>query len=534
MRQVMFDLIGKRCTGPSLIVLLSLVLFGCKGTRVTPDQVLATIGRVENELNWLDYRLNLEHWKVLNGQPSDSLEFFQALHLSYFRQADNLSLLRSNRTLIKSDEIATRKYDLLIGHLIKGYVESSPSVVELRDSIFSVNRTTPLQIGTEILSRDQLDRILAFSSDRTRRELAFRAKQTGGDSQAGMMARLIRLRNQEAAKLGYNDYFAMTFPTDGLSLAEYRKLLDDMEEATAAPYQAILDRIGGGRVEPWDLIHALSADLRGLYERPTIDSQWSAIQNSFSDLGFDLNKLPIYQQLSASPDDPPGVIALTINSPYDQRLIGNLGPGIRLTRQITRSIAGLIHSLRISETEPIFVDRIHGAWTEGVAELFGSMVKDSAWLATYLNLAPPVIKPITRAQRELDLVRLRMLLLKLNFEYEAYRSRKSDFNRLYWDLCDRIMRLARHDDIAPWASDMELVANPISSQNHLLGKIIAAQTKAYLLQVNGSVVGNPETRSFVSQNYMRFGARYPWTELLERGTGAELNYEFLVQALVGE
>ena len=94
------------------------------------------------------------------------------------------------------------------------------------------------------------------------------------------------------------------------------------------------------------------------------------------------------------------------------------------------------------------------------------------------------------------------------------------------------MRLARHDDIVPWASDMELAANPISRQNQLLGEVIAAQTRAYLTLVNGSVVGNPETRSFLLQNYMRFGARYPWLELLERGTGEEFSAEPLIAELV--
>lgn len=96
------------------------------------------------------------------------------------------------------------------------------------------------------------------------------------------------------------------------------------------------------------------------------------------------------------------------------------------------------------------------------------------------------------------------------------------------------MRLVRHDDLAPWASNMELAEHPITGQNQLLGQVIAAQTRAYLTKVNGGVVGNPETRSFLLQNYMRFGARYSWSELLERGTGEKLNHEFLVQALINQ
>ena len=342
----------------SLMVLAILFLGGCKETRVTSDQVLATIDSVETELNWLDYRLNLEHWQVINGQPSDSLEFFQSLHRSYFRDSDKLGILRPNQTLVKSDEIATRKYNLIVRHLLQGYVEASPAISSLRDSLLGLATTHPPQIGSEILSWDQIDHILAFSNDRTRRELAFRAKSGNGELMAEAMGQLIRIRNQEASRLGYNDYFAMTFPTEGMSLDEYRRLLDELEEATSVPYQAILDRIGNDQVEPWGLIYELSGPLQELNNRPAIDSQWILTYELFSELGFDLNKLPIYTQLTASPNDPAGVTGIAINPPYDQRVVGNLGSSVTHTSNLVRTIARLIHANSISESSPLFVNAV--------------------------------------------------------------------------------------------------------------------------------------------------------------------------------
>jgi hypothetical protein len=135
--------------------------------------------------------------------------------------------------------------------------------------------------------------------------------------------------------------------------------------------------------------------------------------------------------------------------------------------------------------------------------------------------------------RERSIVLLRLQLVDLMFEYEGYKNPHRDLNELYWGLFERYMLLPRHDDIKPWAATIELIDRPLALHNDLLGRIIAAQTLAYLRRTSGVVVGNAETRSFLVQNYFRFGSRYDWRELLQRGTGESLNPKYLL-ALPGE
>jgi hypothetical protein len=113
------------------------------------------------------------------------------------------------------------------------------------------------------------------------------------------------------------------------------------------------------------------------------------------------------------------------------------------------------------------------------------------------------------------------------FEYEAYRSPNRDLNSLYWNLFEKFTDMPRHDDLTPWAAREELVSKPLDSHSRLLARIIAVQTKSYLEDNYGSIVGNPEIKSFLVQNIFRFGNRYPWQELLERGTGEPLSPAYL-------
>jgi Zn-dependent M32 family carboxypeptidase len=79
-----------------------------------------------------------------------------------------------------------------------------------------------------------------------------------------------------------------------------------------------------------------------------------------------------------------------------------------------------------------------------------------------------------------------------------------------------------------------MVTQPARSPSQLLGEIIARQTLAYLYQANGGVIGTRETRSFLIQNYFRFGSRYDWGELIQRGTGQSLDPQALVADLAGQ
>jgi peptidyl-dipeptidase A len=58
--------------------------------------------------------------------------------------------------------------------------------------------------------------------------------------------------------------------------------------------------------------------------------------------------------------------------------------------------------------------------------------------------------------------------------------------------------------------------------------MIAAQTISYVKQKYGPIVDNPDFGVFLRENYFRFGARYDWRELLERGTGEKLDPKYLI------
>jgi peptidyl-dipeptidase A len=142
-----------------------------------------------------------------------------------------------------------------------------------------------------------------------------------------------------------------------------------------------------------------------------------------------------------------------------------------------------------------------------------------------------VIDRYIAAKQERGIIYLRTTLMRLYFEYEAYSNPNRDLNKLYWNLFEKYLKLPRHDEIKPWAAIIHYTTHPVYLHNYLIADIIAAQTINFLKRNYGTVVDNPMVGSFLVQNYFRFGSRYDWRELLERGTGERLNPKYLINRL---
>ena len=111
----------------------------------------------------------------------------------------------------------------------------------------------------------------------------------------------------------------------------------------------------------------------------------------------------------------------------------------------------------------------HALTTEGIAMMFGRLVRDPTWLheiagldrATVSELAPR----LAAAQRASLLVFARWVLVVTHFERELYADPDADLDTLWWDLVERFQRVrrpvGRH---APdWAAKIHLAVVPVYS-----------------------------------------------------------------------
>ncbi len=519
-----------------LVCVASLFLAGmsCREQPGTSGDVRTLLDSLEHKLAWLDYRLGLEEWNLQTTGRADSLDFYRNLYRYVVSDAGAFNTLRHAGGRI-TDDVDRRRWQIAYGKLALGRIEGESAISGLRDSVAAVRDNFQPEFEGAPTDPASVHDTYRNNRNTTRRELAYRAWVSVGFEVADGLERLMRLRNHEARKYGYNNFLAMVFNRHDLKSSDYLALLRRLDSSTERPYREIIDSIKRNLnmdyIEIWDVPFAFSGINRQVDAYFPVDSQMPFIRRSLAAIGFDLNKLPVYLDLEVGADRQEPTRAFLIKAPWDARVAADLAGGRERTAALMRQIGRAIGFIHIKQEQPFFNIYVDDCWSEATADFVASLAADRAWLEEYPGIPSALLLRYLEARKQQDVIDLRMMLLQLHFEYEAYTNPNRDLNRLYWDLFERYLLLPRHDDLKPWAAIAAYITQPVYLQNYLYADMVVAQTLSFLEKNYGRVTDNPTTGSFLVQNYLRFGSRYDWRELVQRGTDEELNPQYLAERL---
>lgn len=528
------NFVMRACRVVLLLFLILLVIMSCQEAQISREQVLMTLDSLQHKLEWLDYRIAQESWDLHATGSSDSLAFYRGLSERVVADAGASRTLSAGGSLV-DDEIDSRRLDIISGIMLIARVETASAVRRLRDSLNVIqNQFQPIFDGTPVNVKRLRD-ILSKSSDRSRRERAYRAWCSSGDGIDDGLATLFRLRNQEAKRAGFNNFFAMSFSANGMAISEHVMLINHLDSLSNEPYRAVLDRIqrklGRDNLKAWDIDYAYADVHTDADKHFPADSQLAIIKRSLTGLGFDIDKLPIYFDPIDSAAELPFAEIYPIRPPYEVRILIHSVDGLESTQELMKKIGQAIHLSQITQNQQLFIYRMDPDWIEGMGQMFASLLMRPSWLIEYAGMSASLAEGLSEARHDEGIVKLRTQLLQMMFEYQAYLNPDQDLGKLYWDLYEQYLMLPRHDEIQPWAGIVELTSHPIRLQQHLIADMIAAQSAVSLEKAYGEMIDNSMAGSFLVQNYFRFGARYSWRDLLKRGTDEELNYQYLLDDL---
>ncbi len=496
-------------------------------SELLPDQIAS-----------LENRLAVEAFKFLSNEGPDSLNYYRSLYNYMMSDRQIFNGLREKLRVASDNSETRRKQELLFGRLLKGLIESDKKVESVRDSLVLFMSNEKLKFEGETVSAQEVASRLFYDRDRTQRELAYRSLSARGDSTADSFSRLFRLRNQAAKRLGYNDFFTMSLNANQYSVDEFQTIIDELVAGTLEEWVSFTDGIRRSNatadIEIWDIPFEYSKIMPSIDQFFPADSQFDYVQKGFIGIGFDLQALPIYVVDQSDISAPSFSATLGASAPFDQRVIFMSGSGLKALTNLAGQIGEAVHATHINQKDRFFRSIREDVWTRSMEQLIVDLTDSPEWLTLYAEVPEERAKEYAKASRLRELSDLRLTLVRLQFEYEAYQNPNRDLNKLYWDLFEDYMLLPRHDELSPWAATAEYVTTPAESYTHLVAKIVSAQTIEYLRSVQGSLIDNHETRAFLIQNYYRFGSRFSWADLVERGTGEELSADHLIARLTNK
>ena len=398
--------------------------------------------------------------------------------------------------------------------------------------------------GSRVDDNTLLD-ILRTSNDSGERQAAWEAGKQIGAEVADDVRQLARLRNDAARTLGYRDHFALALATGALDEARLFATLDEVDRLTAAPFTAWKDELDARLaprfgvdprdLAPWHLDDPFFQDppIEGAVDLDPYfaDADLEALtRRTFAGLDLDIDPVMQASDLYARDRKNQHAFCIHIDREGDVRVLCNVEANERWADTMLHEFGHAVYDRELDPELPwLLREPAHALTTEGIAMMFGRLVRDPTWLREIAGLDQSTVQELAprlaAAQRASFLVFARWVLVVTHFERELYANPEADLDTLWWDLVERFQRVrrpaGRH---APdWAAKIHLAVVPVYYQNYLYGELFASQLGEQLRDDHGGLVNAAGAGAHLREHVFAPAAALRWDRFIEQATGRALD-----------
>ena len=531
------------------------------------EQVLsAAIGRLVAEIEPLQLRHNLAYWQAsVTGDPAAEEEAAQLdteIRTVFSRPREYASLRALAAAGGVADPLLARQLTLLLKAYRGQQLEPATiaRLVRLEKRLESRFNAFRAELDGRRVQDNDLRRVLIESDDSAGRCRAWEAaKQIGAEVEPELLE-LVRLRNDAARALGFDNYYTMRLTLDELDEAELFDLLDELERGTRPLFEGykrgldvrLAARFGVAPAElrPWHCADPFFQEAPPL--DLDLDRHFAArplerlLEASFAAVGLDVRDLLARADLYERPGKSQHAFCMCVDHGDDIRVLCNLRPTQYWMGTLLHEFGHAVYDRHLDRALPFLLrEPAHILTTEASAMLFGRLPKDAAWLQRHAGVpadeARAVAAACARASRDQLLVQTRWMLVMCHMERALYRDPGQDLDSLWWDLVERYQLVRRPEGRrAPdWASKVHFSTAPVYYHNYMLGEMMASQLQAHLRSVvlgggpgvEARYVSSPEVGAFLVERFYRGGRVFDWRETLRRATGGALSAAAFVEEL---
>ena len=418
-------------------------------------------------------------------------------------------------------------------------------IVRLSTSIESDFATHRPKAGGRELTENDIEEILTISNDLDQREQTWRASKEIGALVADRVRELARVRNSAARDLGFPDYYLMQLELQEMEESWLFGLLDDLDRATRAPFEAwksrldddLRERFGVTELRPWHYADPFFQNLPP-DGRITLDdvlegqSAEELSLRTFKGWGIDLAEVLRASDLYPREKKCQHAFCLHVDRLDDVRILANIVPGERWIEVMLHECGHAAYDVSIERRLPFLLrEPAHTFVTEAMALLCGRLVRDPVWLTQVAGLASEKVDPIAsdlqRATAAQGLLATRWILVMTYFERQLYSDPEADLDALWWELVERFQLVPTPPDppAGGWASKIHIGCAPVYYHNYLLGDVLASQLLATAERECGGLVGSEAAGRMLVERVFRPGNSIRWDVLIKEATGKPLGPE---------
>ena len=541
--------------------------FGC-GASVEDTQSAKFITTHVEVVRPLAIETAVANWDAANSGKEEDYDKLSALLLKIRQIYSNPEEYALVKSLKESGNVKDVPLARQIEGLYYGYLENQiepellKKTVELSTEIeknFSTFRAT---IGDKKVTDNEIKEILKTESDSGKREEAWLASKQVGEVVAADIIRLVKLRNEAARKVGFDNYHTLSLTTSELKVEELDGIFDELDELTRGPFAKLKAELDGRLAEmygvevselaPWHyhdpffqetpLIYGL--DLDSYYADR--DVKELAVR-FFADIGLDVESIIARSDLYEREDKNPHAFCTDIDREGDVRILANLKNNEQWMGTILHELGhGVYDKFNDPKVPYLLRGPTHIFTTEAIAMFFGRLTRNAAWMEQMLEMSEAQrieIEEVSSKYSQLQqLIFARWVLVMYNFEKQLYANPDQELNSLWWEMVEQYQFVKKPKDrVAPdWAAKIHFAIAPCYYHNYMLGELLASQLHHHLVykvlklksDEDVSYVGQRKLGEFLRKKIFEPGAVYRWDDMIERATGEPLTPKYFVSQFV--
>jgi len=387
---------------------INITLLGC-APNLHERQLQKFITAHVEEIKPLEKEANLASWQAANSGKDEDYDRVSEQTLKIRQVYSNPEEFAFIKDIKDSDQIKdavlARQLDVLYNAYLRNQIEPEllKKIVDLGTEIekkFSTFRGT---IKEEEVTDNEIKETLKTKTDSAKRKKAWLASKQVGAVVADDLIRLVKLRNQAARKLGFDNFHTLSLTTAEQDVKELDRIFNELYELTNEPFaklKADLDRILAAKYNvaveelmPWHyhdpffqetpMVYQL--DLDAYYE----DKDVKELSTKFyADIGLPVESILANSDLYEREGKNPHAFCTDIDREGDVRILCNLKNNEGWMETILHELGHAVYDkYHDPEVSYLLREPAHIFTTEAIAMFFGRLSRNPAWMQEMLHLS---------------------------------------------------------------------------------------------------------------------------------------------------
>lgn len=468
-----------------------------------------------------------------------------------------------NRNLL--DSLQKRRIEVLYLTFLGKQVDTNKlnQITKLQSEVENKYSTFRARYSKKKLSDNDVEEILKKSTNNKELEEVWIAQKKIGELVADDIIKLVKLRNEIAKALGFNNYHEMSLKLSEQDPQEIEKLFDELDNLTREAFikeKQIMDstlakryNIKPEELMPWHYQNRFFQEAPKIYEID-LDKYYKdkdiveLAKNYYSSIDLPIDDIIARSDLYERPNKNQHAFCINIDrDAKDIRILCNIKPNARWMETILHENGHALYEKYLDDRLPWDLKSpAHIFTTEAIAMLFGRFATNPQWMIDMLKISEREANQIAESARKTlrlqQLVFSRWSQVMYRFEKSLYSNPDQDLNKLWWDLVEKYQMIKKPAgrNAADWATKIHIATSPCYYHNYLLGELLASQLYNYIVanilkgnsENDFSFFNNSEVGQFLKEKIFNVGAKYLWNDMIEKATGEKLTARYYAKQFV--